>query len=202
MAKKKDPVLTKARKAQIVKTAVRILSQRPHQTMTLEEVARESGVSKGLIVYYFGTKDNLVVEAIDGYIEGLIELFLSIARSTDSAKDRLQRLIDAAFSSREVVETQTRFLVEVWSFAKNKPDMLRKVREAFVHYSQATKEIVQIGAKEGYVGDVGVELDWFYLFMHALFDGLALQVMLDDRFDINTLRMKLFQFIDGLFSRR
>ncbi len=50
-------------KERILKTAVRLLIERPRKSLTTREIAREADVNVAAIHYYFQTKENLIAEA-------------------------------------------------------------------------------------------------------------------------------------------
>jgi AcrR family transcriptional regulator len=53
-----------ARREQILSCAQRLFSERPAQTVSMTEVAREAGVARGLVNHYFGTKRALELEVV------------------------------------------------------------------------------------------------------------------------------------------
>jgi AcrR family transcriptional regulator len=59
----KDPKLEEARRAQVLDAAVRLLAAHDRASPSLDEVAREAGVSKGLVTYWFPNKEALVLGA-------------------------------------------------------------------------------------------------------------------------------------------
>src|SRR5438874_4190373 len=56
---------------------------------TFDHVAREAGVSRGLLHYYFGTKERLLIEVV--------------RRESEVTRDQLERTVGAASSAEEVL---------------------------------------------------------------------------------------------------
>src|SRR5579872_832015 len=52
------------RRDEILRSAVQVISQRGHADTRLSHVAERSGVSQALVVYYFGTRESLLAEAL------------------------------------------------------------------------------------------------------------------------------------------
>jgi AcrR family transcriptional regulator len=52
------------RRAQILACARRLFGERPYDAVSTTELARESGVARGLINHYFGTKRELYLEVV------------------------------------------------------------------------------------------------------------------------------------------
>jgi len=59
-----DPKLVEERRGQIVRAAVRLFSERGYYTTTIQEIARQAGVSTGLVYQYFRDKDDLLLLAL------------------------------------------------------------------------------------------------------------------------------------------
>ena len=55
-----DPRLVEERRGQIVRAAVKLFSEEGYYTTTIQQIAREAGVSTGLIYQYFGDKDDIL----------------------------------------------------------------------------------------------------------------------------------------------
>jgi AcrR family transcriptional regulator len=55
-----DPKLIEERRGQIVRAAVKLFSEEGYYTTTIQRIAREAGVSTGLIYQYFKDKDDVL----------------------------------------------------------------------------------------------------------------------------------------------
>ncbi len=65
---------TDARRKQLLASGARLLAQRPYDEVSIEEIARAAGVSKGLLYHYFPTKREFLIAAIERGQEELAEL--------------------------------------------------------------------------------------------------------------------------------
>lgn len=61
------------RKAEIVKTATRILTEAGYQGMSLEEVAEQTDIAKATLYHYFSSKDALVAAALETLTEEVLQ---------------------------------------------------------------------------------------------------------------------------------
>jgi AcrR family transcriptional regulator len=52
------------RREQLVRLGVQLLGQRPHEQVSIGELARAAGISKGLLYHYFPTKSDFVVAVL------------------------------------------------------------------------------------------------------------------------------------------
>jgi AcrR family transcriptional regulator len=65
---------TDDRREQLLSAGVELLRRRPHEEVSIEEIADAAGVSKGLLYHYFPTKKDFIVAAIERGQKQLTEL--------------------------------------------------------------------------------------------------------------------------------
>jgi AcrR family transcriptional regulator len=199
MVKTKNPELERERRQLIMWTVRRLLTDGSHKSLTLDRIAREAGVSKGMLTYYFATKDELVTASIEHFLALQGQALRMIVDDHDTPIPvRLRRLIEVALPDREQVELDLRFLVEVWSFAKARPAAMQIVRDAYQHFRQACVEMIDEGAERGYV--VVADRRLANAMINALLDGLSFQIVLDDQLDPVALRENVFRLVDALLT--
>lgn len=196
MARRRDPVLEQERRALVMDTVVERLATGSWRTFTLDEVARTAGVSKGMVTYWFPSKDALFVETIRRYHTKVAEQLLGIASEPMPARDRVARLVETAFPDRDTVEKEVRFQTEVWTFAKEHPEALAEVRGAYVQSRLAIEVLLEIGAGEGYV--TNPQREGLAIALQALVDGFSLQIAFDPTLDVTDARQQLLGAIEAL----
>jgi AcrR family transcriptional regulator len=81
------------RRAQILRVAAQLFSERHYDAVSTAEVAREAGVARGLVNHYFRTKRDLYVEVVRSMLEVPDDLFPAPADA--DASQRLAVLSDA-----------------------------------------------------------------------------------------------------------
>lgn len=64
-----DPRLVEARRGQVVRAAVKLFAAQGYYTTTIQQIAREAGVSTGLVYQYFRDKDDVLLLALMLVIE-------------------------------------------------------------------------------------------------------------------------------------
>lgn len=194
MAKKKDPALEAERKHQIMLAAYQLLVEGSVQALTLDRVARASGISKGLVSYYFKGKERLVTETMHFILMEQKRRLLALAHQDKPVQGRVRELIAAALPSRGEVSDITSFLMETWSFAKNNPRTGRVVRGNYAEFRALCEELIALGIAAGYFKNINPKM--FSLMIYSLFDGLALQITLDPSLNVVSIQEALFDFIE------
>jgi AcrR family transcriptional regulator len=170
-------------KAQRIVDAMRTsVAQRGAAASTFEHVAREAGVSRGLLHYYFGTKERLLVEVVrrdaDLRVSRLDEM-LSQAKTVD---DVLAGLVS---SLTDMIDNDPGFfllLYELFSAGRRNPDIQREVGQLFALTRTHVAEVLRAKESEGVI-DLRFDADAVVSYLFALGDGLALQVLSDPERD-------------------
>ncbi len=80
-----------ARREQIVAAAYAVASKRGLRAVTVRDVARKAGVSAGLVIFHFGTKDRLVLALLDWVVANTVSL--TVGPEIVAIPDPLDRLI-------------------------------------------------------------------------------------------------------------
>jgi AcrR family transcriptional regulator len=91
---------TDARREQLLASGARLLAQRPYDEVSIEEIARAAGVSKGLLYHYFPTKKEFLIAALERGQDELAELTapdpgLPAAEQLAASLDRFLDFVEA-----------------------------------------------------------------------------------------------------------
>jgi len=174
------PKLTQKRRTQMLEAAMEVIADRGLCDARIADVADRAGLSPALVVYYFGSKETLLTEAL-AYAEDLfyIEAFRELT-GIEGASRRLVRLIELACPPvvrREADEYWTLW-VELWSRALRNEVAARKREALERRWRNTIAEVVREGQRSGEFGPCDTER--FATYLSALMDGLALQVLFGD----------------------
>ena len=164
-------------KAQRIVEAMRSsVARRGVAGSTFDHVAREAGVSRGLLHYYFGTKERLLAEVVRHDCDVRMALLDQQLASAATPDDVLERLVA---SLEEVVESEPEFITLVFElFALSRrheeiaaefAELLRRTREQLADLLRAKHAdgAVRLGAEPEEVADV----------LFAMADGMALRML-------------------------
>jgi AcrR family transcriptional regulator len=175
------PRLTRQRRQQIIEAATLAIAERGLCETRVADIGARAGVSAALVLYYFGSKDRLLTEALTSAEDRFyLQTFHELA-GLDRAGDRLESLIDLSFppvGASGDVRSDWVLWFELWSRALRDPEVARK-REAL---DRRWRDTIADVVREGQRADEFAEVDpeTFALRLAALLDGLAIQVVLGD----------------------
>src|SRR3954451_8488810 len=166
-------------KAQRIVDAMRVsVAKRGAAGSTFEYVAREAGVSRGLLHYYFGTKERLLVEVVrrDAEIRvARLDAALEKAKSVDDVLDVLVAILT------DMIENEPAFfllLYELFSAGRRNPDIQKEVGQLFERTRSHVADVLRSKEEEG-VLSLRFAAEDVVSFLFALGDGFALQALSD-----------------------
>jgi AcrR family transcriptional regulator len=126
------------RRAEFIEIAIRLFSARPYGKVSIDEIAAEAGVAKGLLYYYFGDKQGLYVAGLERLAR---EMHEQIAAAADSSATPLERLMAALDAHLAFIERYPAGYRELLSGAMAHPE----VRTIMEDQRSALQEMVLQG---------------------------------------------------------
>jgi AcrR family transcriptional regulator len=166
-------------KAQRIVDAMRdSVARRGAAGSTFEHVAREAGVSRGLLHYYFGTKERLLVEVVRRDSELRVERLDERLAPAKTVDDVIEALVS---SLTEVIENEPGFfllLYELFSAGRRNPDIQREVGQLFERTRSHVAAVLNSKNEEGVLG-LRFPAEDVVSYLFALGDGFALQALSD-----------------------
>ena len=173
--------LSEARRAQILKSAVRVIGERGLSDTRISDIAKLAGTSSALVLYYFGSKDQLLTEALMYAEDRFYEEAAAALAPIESAKDRMVKLVDLSCLTEASGDDgwfYEMLWIELWARAPRDETVARNRESMDRRWRETIAGVVREGQASGEFGPV--DADDFALRFAALTDGLAIQVALDD----------------------
>lgn len=145
---------------------------------TFEHVAREAGVSRGLLHYYFGTKERLLVEVVRRDTELRVARLDEPLGAAQTVDDVLDVLVSNLLDTIEHEPGVFALLFEVFSAGRRNEEIRREVADLFRRTRDHVAGILEEKEREGAVSlRFGAVPTASYLI--AIADGIALQALSD-----------------------
>jgi AcrR family transcriptional regulator len=152
---------------------------------TFDHVANEAGVSRGLLHYYFGTKERLLVEVV--------------RRESDVRIERLEQAIGGAANAEDVLDALVRSFEE-WLGDGPAPVMIYEMLTLAQRNEEIAAQLAELGrrtrshlagALEGKqdtgVLSLSIEPELAAMFLFALADGVMVRRLSEPELDIGPL---------------
>jgi AcrR family transcriptional regulator len=166
-----------ARRVQMLRAAAELVCERGFSETRISDVAKRAGVSSALVIYYFGTRDRLLVDALRYSEESFYEAAEQMLAEIPSLRERLSLLIEWTCVSRAENEIPGAWGLwfDLWAQAFRHDE----VKAGRVELDARWRRMI-VDAVESAELDSEVDARMFALEFSALLDGLSIQVALED----------------------
>lgn len=89
----------------LIETAIELMWKNSYGSVSVDEICKTADINKGSFYYYFKSKAELAVAALESYYEEKKPLFDDIFSPTFTPKERFERMADRALENqKEVLE--------------------------------------------------------------------------------------------------
>ncbi len=161
----------------MLRAAAELICERGFGDTRIADVGKRAGVSSALVIYYFGTRDRLLVDALRYSEEMFYEAAETMLADVTSVRERLSLLIRWNCVPEETIEIPGSWGLwfDLWAQALRHDE----IRAARVELDARWRKMIVDAIKSGGL-DKKVNARMFALEFAALLDGLSIQVALDD----------------------
>ena len=166
------------RRLALLSAAFQEVAERGFSSVTLEDIAERAGVSKGITLYYFESKEALFRELFQWLIERIHNQMRESVSAAGDAVARMNALIDVIFVSPA---RNRAFFATYMDFASLaiRRESFRKVNEAFyLGCRDIEKPVIEEGIAQGVIPPQDPERAVTSL--RAIFDGLMLRWLAEE----------------------
>jgi AcrR family transcriptional regulator len=166
------------REVQLIRSTYRVMVRQGGHRLSLQDIADDAGVSKGLLLYHFKSKDNLLLAAMRWALDRTAKRIREAIADATDARAALGALVDAVFVAPEANRDFNLFYLDLVEHAarvtayEELPELMRTV------INQLYAQVIQRGVDEG-VFDVA-DVDAAASVMRAQIEGTFLQWMQTD----------------------
>jgi AcrR family transcriptional regulator len=165
------------RRIEMLRAAAELICERGFGDTRIADVAKRAGVSSALVIYYFGTRDRLLVDALRYSEESGYEAMEQKLAEISSLRDRLSLLIKwtCVPEADDEIPGAWGLWFDLWAQAFRHDE----VKAGRVELDARWRAMI-VGALKSADLDTDIDIRTFALEFSALLDGLSIQVALDD----------------------
>lgn len=164
----------------MLEAAAELISERGFGETRIADVAQRAGSSSGLVIYYFGTRDRLLVDALRYSEEAFYEAAAETLAEVTDFRERLSAIVEwCCVPQGGEVNGAWGLWLDVWATAFRHEE----VGEARTVQDRKWRDLVEGVLRDGQAsGEIAQDLDVprFALTFTMLLDGIATQVALRD----------------------
>jgi len=165
-----------ARRIEMLRAAAELICERGFGDTRIADVAKRAGVSSALIIYYFGTRDRLLVDALRYSEESFYEAAERMLAEVPSLRERLSLLIQwtCVLEGADEIPGAWGLWFDLWAQAFRHDEIKAGRAERDSRWRKMIVDALDSSELSG------KDKRMFALEFAALLDGLSIQVALDD----------------------
>jgi TetR/AcrR family transcriptional regulator, fatty acid metabolism regulator protein len=165
------------RETELIRSTYKVMARVGAQQLSLRQVAKEANVSAALLVYHFGSKDNLLIEAMRWVLSRTVKRFEECFTGVTDPEHALKAFVDAVFVGPEANRDFYLVYLDLIQYGARNPsfrgltDLLRE------HSTESFAFVIRQGVEAGvfHAGDVDVAA----IQARALVEGRFIQWLQD-----------------------
>ncbi|WP_421692944.1 TetR family transcriptional regulator [Aestuariivirga sp.] len=145
------------RKAQLIEATIGSLAERGFSRTTLTEVARRAGLSHGLVLFHFRSKEGLLTETLDYLSEEYRQHWTSALEAAGGKpQQQLAALVTMDFTPEVCRPDRLAAWCAFWGESQSRPLYHARCSSIDAHYIRSLENICQrMNAECGYRHDAG-----------------------------------------------
>jgi AcrR family transcriptional regulator len=167
-----------ARRIEMLRAAAELICERGFGDTRIADVATRAGVSSALVIYYFGTRDRLLVDALRYSEESFYEAAEKMLAEVPSLRERLSLFIrwwTCVPEADDEIPGAWGLWFDLWAQAFRHTE----IRAGRVELDARWRKMIVDAVKSAEL-ETKVNARMFALEFSALLDGLSIQVALED----------------------
>ena len=166
----------------IVQAMRNSIAERGAAGSTFDQVAREAGVSRGLLHYYFGSKERLLVEVVRHDCEERVAALDAGLAGASSPDEIVEILVEQLKAFLEDDPRSPTVVYEMLSASRHSEEIRQELAELYRTWRSHLADALEAKQAEGVVKlDAGAESVAAVIF--ALGDGIGIQLLSDPEWD-------------------
>jgi AcrR family transcriptional regulator len=163
------------RRAQILEAAGRLVRQRGFTATRMADVAAELGLSAPLIVYHFGTKDELMAATLAAEARAELQRLDAIVESDVGPVDKVRRIVELSLGAASVGDWA--LWIDAWGEGLRSPVMSRHLEHLDRRWCRALERVITQGVEEGVLAVAHDDVPAAAERLMAILDGFGVRLV-------------------------
>jgi AcrR family transcriptional regulator len=164
----------------ILLAAISILEERGFDASRVSDVATRAGVSHGLVLYYFASREELLTAALQHSEDTWFAEARERAGKVEDPRDRLRLLIELAYEGSDHVDLPSSWMLwlDMWQQALRNAGF----RDVVERLDRQWRDILAATVRDGQARGLfaSVDADEFARMLSSMQDGLSVSIAMRD----------------------
>lgn len=144
------------RRKQIMEGAEKVFARKGYFASTIADIAREAGVAKGTIYWYFENKRAIMLAILEYISEELTDTFLKVVRKSENGLEALLGCVEPAM--RMLDKHGPIYLMYFFEIGSTDPLIQQKFRRLYRTVYEGVKAAVNRGIKQAVIRELDPEI--------------------------------------------
>lgn len=169
-----------ARRVQLIEATIASIARRGFADTTLAHVADGAKLSRGIVNFYFRSKEELLVETLRHMAQEYEAHWMAaVAKAGATPVAKLDAMIESDFDLSTANRKKVTVWYAFWGEARWRPEYLRLCTELSDRYFEQTRDLCQEIIDAG--GYADVDADAVARGINAMIDGLWLDILINPK---------------------
>jgi AcrR family transcriptional regulator len=165
----------------ILTTTVSLLAKKGYENTTINDIADASGISRGLLHYYFKDKEDLVAEALTFGFGSMWDRSLGEIQSARTPTQLVDTMIEVLKKNVKKDPDFSALLFEMWVSGRRSTKIRKVFNEGFEEAIGRLKGLFEFASSIGIIKINKDESEGVIRLLLALYHGLAIQMLANTR---------------------
>ena len=143
------PDVSEERRAQIIESAIKVFARQGFASTRMDDVAVESGLSKGLLYWYFKSKEEIIIAIADLLFGAEFRKMQSLSASGQAARACLESFLEIFIEDLQGMLKVAPVIYEFYALAFRNATVRKVMQEYLGRFVAILEPIVQHGMDHG-----------------------------------------------------
>lgn len=188
------------RKEQLIKATICSIAKHGLSVTTMATVAKEAGLSQGIINLHFQSKERLLEETLRYVVDEYRQVWLkALEQTAGNAADQLKALVAVDFDKRLAQRNKVAVWFAFWGESRSRPTYRQICAQRDEQYRQVVSRLCDEIIKEG---NYSIRSDYVVFGLAAMNEGLWLDLLLNSPEMTPELGYEIsMAWLQGIFPR-
>ncbi len=189
------------RRNQLTRAAYKVVGQKGYYDFTIRDIAREAGLSTGLVHYYFKNKEDLLLNLLKEINKNMLVILNRSISVADDPRDKLNIFMKQAFDLVENEKDYFYIVIDFWTQVNKNDRMKRANIKLFKSYRDEVSRILKEGVERGVF--VKMDVEFTSAVIISIIQGLIIQYVIDNNaFNYEEFSKKVMKHVNDLVSKK
>lgn len=143
------PDVSEERRNQIIESAIKVFAREGFANTRMEDVASESGLSKGLLYWYFKSKEDIIIAIADLLFSAEFRKMQNLSIEGQTSRDCLWNFLDIFIKDLQMILKLSPVIYEFYALAFRNSTVRRVMHEYLQRFIMIMEPMISQGMERG-----------------------------------------------------